>query len=635
MRKRFLAACSVLGLSVGLAGCGAAQNVDLTKISSSSPPAQPKYDTTDSFTFDGSWPMPPQFQGNPFAAGGEGTGTQYEFEQLFEYIRSTQQFTPRLAASYKNTATETIVHLRKNARWSDGAPITSKDIWAYYMLQHTEVTNYLTNIETPDAHTVVFVWAKQTNPFNQMRMALISQDNQGEIPYHIYGKYADKEYQLLQEAKKQSPTWTANTWMGVKIPTAIQTQMTKNYANFTSDTPPDPICSGPYMVYSTNNTDQILVKNPYYWDRKDVKFKELWIKQIQQVPAQWAELKSGQLDYYDGTPPQDVLNAGLASNPDLVHYQMEDVASIGMYFNLREPIFQNEKFRQALAYVFDRSKIRDVGNYFGVTSPYNMTGLVPSTLSSVLSKQTLSKMTKYTYNPAKATQMLEQLGWKKENGKWHEPNGKVPHFIIGANTTWMPGVLSGQVAAQQLTDFGIPTSLIAADASIEPTNADNGKYDMSIDWVDVTFGYSSPWNSLDYMFWSTPEQEIGFPTYKSGPNNGHPKTNLIGLNGQKVDPNTYINEFPVTHNAAKRQEMTDNMAYAINQAVYGINFFQNVTGAWANVKMLGGNWPMENEWSKYDRNMPLPKTGTETALKIAEMNTGFGSDWWVFNYWPN
>jgi peptide/nickel transport system substrate-binding protein len=110
---------------------------------------------------------------------------------------------------------------------------------------------------------------------------------------------------------------------------------------------------------------------------------------------------------------------------------------------------------------------------------------------------------------------------------------------------------------------------------------------------------------------------------------------LIGLNGQKVDPNAYLNEYPTTHSAAKRQEMTDNLAYAVNQAVYGINFFQNVTGAWANVKMLGGNWPMEDEWSKYDRNMPLPTPGSEDALKIAQMNTGFGSDWWVFNYWPN
>jgi peptide/nickel transport system substrate-binding protein len=634
VKRTFALTTAVLGLSITLTACGSPQNVDLAKISSSSPPAQPKYDLDSAFTFNGSWPMPPQFQGNPYAAGGQGSAQQFAYEGLFQSIRSTNTILNRLAKSYKNTPTQTIVYLRKNAKWSDGAPLTSKDIWAYYMLQRTQVTNYLTSIQTPDPYTVVFNWNKPA-PFGKMRLLLIAQDNQGMIPYHIYGKFADKAYQILQEAKKESKGWTPNTWFGVNLSSDLQTQYTKNYAAFTSDTPKLPICSGPFVVKEVNTTDLIMTQNPYYWDRKDVKFKEVWIKQVQQVAAQWAMLKSGQLDNYPGTPPQDVLNAALKSNPDIALFKMADVASIGMYFNIRKKPFDNEKFRQALAYVFDRNKIRDVGNIYGIVPKYNMTGLVPSTLNQAVSAPTLARMTQYTYNPQKAATMLEQLGWKKTNGKWHDPSGKVPHFIIGANTTWMPGVLSGQVAAQQLTDFGIPTNLIAADASIEPSNAQNGKYDMSIDWVDVTFGFSSPWNSLNYMYWSTPKQEIGFSdVMKNGQDTGKPKVDLTGLNGKPYDVNAYLNNFPITQSAAARQTMTDNMAYATNQACFGINFFQNVTGEWFNLEQLGSDWPQENELQKYGRNMPVP-TDAKDKLKVAEMNLGFNSSRLVFDYWPN
>ncbi|MFD1677924.1 ABC transporter substrate-binding protein [Alicyclobacillus fodiniaquatilis] len=641
MNKPLLSMVMGLAVSMMIVGCSTSKQVNLVQISSSSPPTHPKYDTSESFSFSGSWPMPPQFQGNPFSSGGQGSAQTFEFDALFQYTRTTKNFVNELAQSYTNTPTQTIIHLRKNARWSDGSPLTSKDIWAYYMLQYTQVTDYLTSIQTPNPHTVVFNWAQPT-PYNQMRLLLIAQDTQGMIPYHIYGKYADRAAQLMDEARKETKKWVPNNAFGLQIPTNIQKKMTQNYAAFTSDTPKLPICSGAYIVKSVNNTDLIMVQNPYYWDRKDVKFKEVWIKQIQQVPAQWAMLKSGQLDYYDGTPPQDVLMSALASNPDLVHFQMDDAASIGMYFNIRKKPFNNEKFRQALAYVFQRGKIRDVGNYYGIPSQYNMSGILPSTMNQAVSPQTRAKMTKYTYDPNKATQMLEQLGWKKVKGTWHEPNGKVPHFIIGANSSWMPGVLSGEVAAEQLKAFGIPAQLIAADPSIEPTNAQNGKYDMSIDWVDAAFGFTSSWNALDYMFWGVPRQEIGFSDItKKGPagnqiDTGHPQVKLTGLDGESVDVNQYLNDYPITHSAAKRQEMTDNVVYAVNQACFGIDFFQNVTGAWANVKMLGGHWPMKNEWQKYGRNLPLP-TNEKDYLQIANMNLANGTFCinWVFDYWPN
>jgi peptide/nickel transport system substrate-binding protein len=587
------------------------------------------------------WPKPPLYQGNPFGAGGIGdTNNRYLFEGLFVFIRSMNNVYNVLAESVEEKGDTTTVHLHKNVMWHDGKPFTSKDVWGYYRLNNgAEVTKYLTEIDTPDEYTIVFHWAHPA-PYPELKRLFLAQDLQGQIAYHLYNRYVDKADEILNKAKpltdktKQGP-------FNLDITDDLKKALDKNWQAFIRSGPDEPIGTGPYKFDKVTTTDMLLVKNNNYWQHDAVHFDKIWLKNVPELSAQYALVKTGKLDWYDGTPPKDIMEALLDSNKDLLHYRMFDPASVGMLYNIRRKPFDNLKFRQALTYLLDKSTLREIGNYYGIEYPkISMTGIMPSSLKEVLSPETVSKMTDYTRNLGKAEELLKEIGWKKgANGIWRDSNGKSPSFIIGAPSNWVPAINSGQIAAEQLTKFGIPTKLKAVDGSIYYTNADNGLYDMSLDWVDVSWGFQSPWNSMRVLYWQGSKTKIGFPNVKiKGPDGkevdtGNLDLKVKGIDGKIVDVDKEMKRFPFVQDEKERNRMINNLAWIANENCWGVNYFQNVTGAWLNTKALDGNFPMSSVIAKYNRDMPLP-VKPEDILNIAYLNHGFNSTRIPFDYWP-
>ena len=141
-----------------------------------------------------------QFIANQNSEVGTSTFGDFAFEGLIRYQRGTDDIALQLAESYEHVGNKTIFKLRPNIKWSDGEPFTSKDIWCFYQICHNSPVNFLTSIETPDDLTVEFVWAEPA-PFEDLRIMLIAQEvHHGRIPYHIYGEFAEKRYELLQKA---------------------------------------------------------------------------------------------------------------------------------------------------------------------------------------------------------------------------------------------------------------------------------------------------------------------------------------------------------------------------------------------------------------------------------------------------
>jgi len=591
--------CTVFAGSTILAGCGSNSN---TAAVIDHPD---KNNTNGILRVLGGWPIPPQFQGNPFGSGGIGSAGNYGYDGLFTFIRSIDKVYNDLAESVDNSQSgETIVHLRRNAKWSDGQPFTSKDVWGYYTLNNgSELTNYLTGITTPDDYTVIFKWATPA-PFDEMKMLFLAEDTQ-MIPYHYYKKWVDKAAAILAQAKPDTtPKDQGQTPYGLKITDTIKKQLSDNWNDFANHGPNIPIVDGPYMMKKVNATEMTLVKNPYYWNVSQVKFKEVDLKIINDLNQQYALLKAGQLDNYDGTQPRDILESILAANKNLVHYQVHDPACVGFLFNTAHKPFDNQTFRQAIIYALDRTKIRQVGNYYGTETELSGTGMPSSDVSKWVDPSILSHFTKYSYDTNKATQLLESIGWKKgADGIWKDSNGKSFNFVIASDQSWVPAVNSGETVAEQLTSFGLPTKYKAVDGSIYWGNVDNGKgtYDMSFDWVDVSWGFSFPWNAMRNTYWWNSWKHAHLPKNPNG------ESNFVaqGYDGQKIDVSTLLHQIPFMTSADDRKHAIDEIAYVTNQAAWEVNLFQNVTGTWLNDKTVGGlPWP--DGIKKYNRDLPLP-----------------------------
>jgi len=567
------------------------------------------------------WPKPPLYQGNVFASGGVGYyGERFMFEGLFLIVRSTDQIFNRLAQSYEHKGNKTIVHLRKNVKWHDGQKFTSKDVWAYYILNNgVEVARRLDSIETPDDYTVVFNWHEPA-PFPELRIIFLAQDRQGTIPYHIYKKYVDNAAKILSSAKKTNDPAKRGPF-GYEITDSIRKQLDNNWQQFLKYNPKKPIGTGPFKFYAVSDTQLVLVKNRDYWDAKNVTFEKVVFYQVNDLSSQYAMLRAGKLENFNYTQPKDVLESILRANKDLVHYKMFDPACAGLLLNVRKYPFNNVKFRQALVYALDRTKIREFANYYATEyKKYSSLGIAQSELNKWVSVDTQKKMTDYSYNPKKAEQLLREIGWRKgADGIWVDPNGKKYEFYIGVAAGWEAVINYSQAVAEQLTAFGLPTKVKIVEGSTYWQKVQEGAYDIGTDWVDITWYSSDPYFYLSQTFgWIATIN--GLPR---DPKTGKLTLKLKGPDGKEIDVAKILDEYPYTYDLKKRMKMVNDLVYAINENAFNIALYQNTTGVWINTKTFGGKLPMADQFAKYNRNMPLP-TNKEDKRRIAILNLGFG-----------
>lgn len=592
---------------------------------------EPKFNKEKVLRLNGGWPKPPLYQGNPFANGGIGEAWGWMMERIYRYVRSTDKIYPWLAEDMPiHEGNKSTVKLRQGVTWTDGQPFTSKDVWAYYTLNNGEyICKFLKSIETPDDYTVVFVW-NDPQPNDTIKTQLISQACQTQIPYHIYGKYVDKAAEILKQAK-QATSFDKRGAFGIDIEdTKTADALNKNWQDFLKENPKFPIGTGPYKVVKVTASDMILEKRSDYWNADKVTFDKILVKMIPDAAGQYAMLRAGQLDRFDGTPPRDILESMLTANKDLLHYRMLDPSGIGFLFNIQKPPFDDVKFRRALVYAFDRTKIREVSNYYGTeVIGYSIMGMPLSAVDNWLLPEVKEKMTKFLYDPAKAEELLKEIGWSKgSDGIWRDKNGKQHNFIIGVNSGWVPGVNGGEVCAEQLTKFGMPTKLKAVDGSIYYEAAQNKhEYDMSIDWVDNTWQYSYAWWPLSNFYWGSQGKLGNFPRYKNGPKKDKLNIVLPGPDGKLIDIDKLLNEMVTMNNEDDFKKAASDLIWITSENAFGLDWFQNVTGTWFNMKTtkMAKGWPMEDQIQKYNRDMPLP-TDPEDIERVAETNFGFAGN---------
>jgi len=315
---------------------------------------------------------------------------------------NTDTFVSELAADVPTTANGGISadgltitwHLKPGLKWSDGQPITSKDVlftWQSMMDPKNAVISragfdHISSIDTPDDTTAVLHFSS-LYPAWQLIYAVGAQGiSGGLLPEHYYaGKTG-----LEKDPETHSPT----------------------------------IAAGPYMIKDWVAGDHMtLVPNPNWYGDKP-KIDQINVKFVPDPETALAALKTGDVDMNPDFAESDI--PAISALEPAVHLRVDNTASFEhMFFNfsLKKSVikdangkmigqsdvngfcpFQDVNVRKAIMLATDRDTIAKTLLYGKVTVPPD---LWPNTSWENKS------LTPYPYDPDQANQLLDAAGYPK------------------------------------------------------------------------------------------------------------------------------------------------------------------------------------------------------------------------------
>ncbi len=573
------------------------------------------------FTDTCSWPPVNSYIANYFATNGVGWQIgSMTYEGLFCLVAVSGTYYPRLAESFEQDDYSDTIHLRQDVKYNDGEPLTAKDIWGYYMLNNScSVTQQLKSLEIVDDYTLKFTWREMINPGVRIRMIATNYD--GCIPYHIFASYVDTAAELLATGVETENAANKRAF-GLEYTEDTISALSANWQAFISFGPESqvPCGTGSYMVDKMTDTDCIMVKNPHYYNLDLLGFEKIHFVNVD-TDTKMTMLQAGQLSRSDGTPAKDVLEGILAADTNLVHYMTLDNASVGVSIDIQDENLSKKEVRQAIAYALDRDAIREVGNYYGYTATYAALGMPESYVTNEgwVSSDATAQMTQYGTDQAKATELLESVGWTKKDEGWYNENGEKIQWTT-ITTSDFQFLNAAQVFTQQLTAFGLNTELKVLEASVYTSEytAEQKNYEFACNWIDNCWGLYCPYGPLQEGYFGTAfaARAGNFPKFTEGSRKDEINMVYKDQNGEDTD----ISALLKTMLAMSDEDMiaaASRISYIANENVLSISFFQNASGYWLNMADIDG-LPLADQIEAQGRNIMIPTDPEQ--LKIINDN---------------
>lgn len=277
-----------------------------------------------------------------------------------------------------------------------------------------------------------------------------------------------------------------------------------------------PIGSGPYKVVEWKPTEYIMLErfDDYFKGRPNI--ERIVFKFIPNDDAALAQFTTGEIDIME-VPTQfykEVLSLKEQGMPvEVVKYP--SFTYIHADFNLRNPVFRDKEVRQALAYAWPQDQFIEAV-LDGVGEP--ATGFLPP-----ISWAYNAAVKKYEYDPEKAEQLLESVGWKMGPDGIRAKNGMKLEFTMSTSAGNRIREDWQQVVQQEWAKIGVKADI----QNYEPNTLfgdilEGLKFDM------IIFGWQSGFDPAPRSLWHS--ASIPDPT-----NPEHAGQNYPGYVNERVD----------------------------------------------------------------------------------------------------
>lgn len=228
-------------------------------------------------------------------------------------------------------------YLRKNAKWSNGEPVTAKD----FVYGWTR----LLKPETAAEFAYQGYYFKNGKAFNTGKLKDASQ----------LGFKAVDDYTLKVQLENPTPFFLRLLAHASLYP-IHQATVEKHGMSWTK--PGKLVGNGAFMLAEWKlNQDVVLKPNPHYWDRASVKLEEAHILPVEKLDTEEKMFRSGKLHVTNEVPPDKI--PVWRKDPGGVFENHPLLATYFYWFNVEKKPMDNKHLRRALVLSVDRQKLVD------------------------------------------------------------------------------------------------------------------------------------------------------------------------------------------------------------------------------------------------------------------------------------
>jgi peptide/nickel transport system substrate-binding protein len=353
--------------------------------------------------------------------------------------------------------------IKDGLTWNDGSPLTSKDVLSTFLcrrvMRQTE-WEFVKTIEAVDDHTVVFTL---DNPSTVVERYVVRTQ---VLPDAMYGDFARRAQELFDAGE------SLDSEDGGKLNKDLQAYRPENPEQ-------EVLTSGPfrYDFSSITNAQLTLVKNDKGWGADAVAFDSITLYNGETTDITPVVL-SRQVDY--ATHGFPVATEKEFENKDIRILRPPTYFGGALFINLEAlPEFTDVRARRALAYAIDRKLVAEVSgkSYKAVEL---MAGFSDIQVPDWLTEQDQAQLDPYAYDPDKASALLEEIGWTKQGGRWHTPEGKPARYEISYPSEFFDWAATAQSLTRQLKGFGISLEMRGVTFTQQPIDVDKGNFEFAM-----------------------------------------------------------------------------------------------------------------------------------------------------------
>ena len=402
---------------------------------------------------------------------------------LAMWLQDNLQYYPMIASNWKLQGKTLTIHIRPNARWSNGQPVTANDVAMSIELGgYVFGQAYSPYLKSVDVVNSKEVRVTETKPYPFFTRYVLGFTN--ILPYSEYHSMVPPNLvNIYQKSLGQGKAAAAATTKLSALDKKI-VGYKKNYF----------VGEGPYKIQSVTTAQAELVPNPYFYGASKVHVPEIVAYNVPGNTQAWGYYAANKSDLSSYNGSWTIIHAWQHKPGDTV-ISPNMFANTALFFNTSIYPFDNVKVRQAIAYLLNRKTISTIAEpVTGFPKNYPVAPFFGLTLKQNMNAADYKQLHKYSVNSAKAASLLESAGFKKTSSGWIMPNGKPFTTSVYSVSGYSDWNTAATLIAAALQKFGIPTQNRVEDGGTYFSNANQvgTGYPMFLDW-----GANSPFAYFD------------------------------------------------------------------------------------------------------------------------------------------